>query len=320
MMTFRKELSLKLGQFWLFSLCLQPLLVAADTIVNVQTNLGEFKLELFEDKAPATVANFLANLEAGNYQFSMVHEVTAVSFIGGRYFYNTCSEGATPVPALPAIPVEETALENSNGSIAMVRSPDDPNSVGGEWLINLGNNQNRYLSGEEPIVFGEVVEGIDIANRIADAWRVAMDISPSVPTINYNGNEAVVCGFFTADNVIKVAMQVESIDPPVTTMAANVFDAASSMLNIKVDAGADGLLALSMLLQSTEPEVIVQVQPETVVLLAEALEGMATFSNSTNNLTIPELVIEGEVAYTNLVFHLTDPENLFFTLLSFSAL
>ena len=46
---------------------------------------------------------------------------------------------------------------------------------------------------------------------------------------------------------------------------------------------------------------------------------MATFDAATGNLTIPELVVDGQVAYTNLVFQLTDSENLFFTLQSFSA-
>jgi hypothetical protein len=62
--------------------------------------------------------------------------------------------------------------------------------------------------------------------------------------------------------------------------------------------------------------VIIQVQPETVTALTENVEGMSTFDATTNNLTIPALVINGQVAYSNMVFRLTDPEKLFFTLIS----
>ena len=292
--------------------------VEAATIVRVQTNLGEFELELFEDRAPATVGHFLANLEAGNYQFSMVHEVNNDSIFGGSYFFNVCSEGPVPVSPVSQIPIEQTGLENTNGSIALLRDPENPEQVGSSWTINLNNNTNLYTAGEEPVVFGEVTSGLVVANQIADAWVVPMNISPSVPTVNFDGNLNAVCGFFTADNVIKVAMTVESIDPPATE-AANSFDVESSMLNLKVDGGAEGLLSLSMLLQSMEPEVILQVQPETVTVLPEAVENMAVFDANTNALTIPELEVGGSVLYTNLVLVLTDAENLLFTLQSFST-
>jgi peptidyl-prolyl cis-trans isomerase A (cyclophilin A) len=299
----------------LLSVCLLPNSVLADTIVSVQTNLGNFTLELFEDKAPATVAHFLTHLEAGNYQFSMVHEATNTTITGGLYFYDSCSEGPVPVASVVPIPVENTGLENSTGSLAMVPLASDSSMVGGQWHINLGHNQNAFPPGQEPVVIGEVVEGIETANTIADAWRVPMNVSLSVPTVNYDGFQQVQCGLFTRDNVVKVAMDAVSVDPPGTSDAANVFDESSSMLNIKVDAGAEGLLAVSLMLQSTDP-VIIQAQPETVSVLTDAVDGIATFDGATGNLNIPELVIDGQVAYTDVLFRLTDAENLFFTLLS----
>lgn len=297
-------------------LLIQPVVSFAATIVSVQSNLGNFTLELYEDRAPATVAHFLANLEAGNYQFSMVHQVTQVWISGGQYFYNSCSEGPVVVPQLPSIPVEQTGLESSNGSIGMVRNVDTT-TVGSQWVINLGNNENTFPSGEEPVIFGEIIEGLETANIIADQWLVPMDVSPSVPTVNYN-LLAVNCALFNRDNVVKVAMQIVSVDEPGSEEPAAYFDDATSLLNLKVDAGSEGLLALSFQLQATDPDVVVQAQPETVVALTETVEGIATFDATSGELTIPELVIAGEVAYTNLVFTLTNQDSLLFTLQSFS--
>ncbi|HBJ89398.1 MAG TPA: hypothetical protein DD672_06965 [Gammaproteobacteria bacterium] len=304
---------------------LPPSALEAATIVNVQTNLGTFKLELFEDKAPATVAKFLANIEAGLYQFSMFHETGSTSVRGGLYFYNSCGEGPVPAPGITTIPLENTGLLNTTRTIAMVPTASDLNSVGSEWVINLGNNESIYPANAKPVVFGEVTEGLNTVDSIADAWRVPMDISPSVPTVNYGGIPVVQCGLFNAENVLKMAMQIESIDPPShgggggdggnTATATNYFDPATGLLNIKVDAGASGLLSLALRLESENP-IIIQAQPETVSTLTETEEGISTFDASTSNLTIPEIEISGQIAYRNVVFRLTDPENLFFTLIS----
>ena len=318
-----KITSFGVGRLCAWALCLQlpvSMPVLADTIVNVQSNLGEFKLELFEDKAPETVAHFLSNIEAGNYHFTMVHEVTSTIVFGGQYTYEECGEGPVLVPGVPSIPVESTGLTNIRRTIAMVRNQDDPTTVSGEWMINLGDNDLFFEADEKPIVFGEVIEGLSTVDAMADSWRVAMNVSLSVPTINYDGFVVVQCGLFTRDNVIKTSMQIESIDPPASTQAVNSFDPILQTLNIKVDAGASGLLSLSLLLQSSSPDFVVQVQPETVAVLTEAVEGMATFDAGSGNLTIPELSINDQVAYTNVVLLLTDAQNLFFTVQSAEGL
>lgn len=301
----------------LLSLALNSSLLYADTIVNVQSQLGNFKLELFEDIAPNGVAHFLANIEAGTYQFTMVHETTNTLITGGVYFYNDCSEGPVAATTLPQAVADEAVLDNNTRTIALARDVNDPTSLTAQWVINLGNNEAAF-GADAPLVIGEVIEGLSTVDDIADAWRVPMDISASVPTINYDGNLVVLCNTFNRDNVVKVAMQIESVDPPAED-AVNVFDTSSNSLEIKVDAGTEGLLGLSLQLQATEPEVIVQAQPETVVSLPEAIDGMATFDTETSQLTIPELSVDGTVQYTNLVFLLTDPDNLLFTLQSFST-
>ncbi len=317
-----------ISKFRLFSLgwqCIVTLLALllstttlAATIVNVQTNVGSFKLRLFEDKAPATVAQFLAHLEAGNYQFSMIHEVRNEYITGGLYTYESCYRGPVSVPALSTIPVEVTGLRNAAYTIAMARNPSDLSTIGGQWIINFIDNEGAYNQALKPVVFGEVIEGFSTLEEISDAWTVTMDVSLSVPTVNYYGVFFVNCSIFTRDNVIKTAMQLEIVDEPIAEYP-NVFDELSGSLNIKVDAGAAGLLALSLTLQSTVPSVILQAQPESVVLLPSPVEGIAIFDAVTGVLTIPEIAVNGIVVYLDLVFKLTDSESLLFTLQSFKT-
>ena len=295
--------------------CLQPLEITAATIVNVQTTLGNFRLELFEDKAPATVAHFLAHIEAGTYQFTMIHQVSNLIAAGGQYFYNSCSEGPVVVPGIGFIPAERTGLANTTSTIAMMRNLSDSSTVGSEWVINLGKNEAIYDANSKPVVFGEVVEGLDTVDQIVDSWRVPLDISPSVPTVNYDGNLIVDCSIFNRDNVIKTAMQVVSIDKPVTQISPIVFDPATAMLHIKVNAGSTGLFSLSLMLQSESPAIL-QVQPETVTTLNSTVGGMAIFDAGTGNLTLPDIVVNGQSAYSDVILRLTDTENLFFTLIS----
>jgi len=97
----------------------------------------------------------------------------------------------------------------------------------------------------------------------------------------------------------------------------NSFSAATGLLNIKLDAGASGLVAVSFAVIATEPEFVIQVLLDTVETLPNITYLMSTFSGSTGELIIPELVIDGVVAFRNLVFTLNDDDQLLFKLLSF---
>ncbi|GAB5501087.1 MAG: hypothetical protein PsegKO_33980 [Pseudohongiellaceae bacterium] len=302
-----------LPSFLILPLVLFTASAQGGTRVLVQSNLGEFTLELYDDEVPATVAQFLANLEAGTYQFTMLHFASPTLLAGGLFFYNSCSAGPVLAPTIATAPVESGQRQNSTRTIAMVPTTEDPGAIGSQWVINLGNNDSLYEPALRPIVFGEIVEGFSTADSIADLWRVPMNISPSVPTINYFGIEVVQCGLFNADNVVKAAMQVE---PPGADAAANTFEPESGLLTIKVNAGAAGLLQVSLQLQTAAPIPVLQVQPETVTPLLEAVDGMAQFDDGTGELLIPELSVAGEIAYRDLRLRLTDAENLFFTLLS----
>lgn len=286
----------------------------AATVVNVQTILGDFKIELYEDLAPNTVARFLSDIEAGTYHFSMIHYAANSFFVGGRYVFNSCAQGPEELNFPASIAAEETGLANTTGTFAMVRDQSNPQLLTGEYLVNLGNNTASSPS-TAPVVIGKVIEGLGNADRILDQWRVAMSISLSVPTVNYNGIYTVQCGFFTRDNLIQVSMSVESVDQG---EAVNNFDSASQRLQVKVDAGSEGLLSLAFTIVETAPEVIIQAIPETVTALTATVDGIASYDPVSETLTLPVLAVDGVATYSNMVFKLTDAAQLQFTLQSFT--
>jgi cyclophilin family peptidyl-prolyl cis-trans isomerase len=142
--------------------------LAADPRVELKTNRGLIVLELYPEKAPKTVANFLQYVKDGHYAGTTFHRVIDGFMIQGGGF----DKDMRQKPTRP--PVENEAgngLKNDVGTIAMARTPD-PHSASAQFFINLKNND--FLNYREPTpqgygytVFGKVVAGMDIVERIA---------------------------------------------------------------------------------------------------------------------------------------------------------
>ena len=140
--------------------------LAADPQVDVVTNLGKIRLELYPAKAPKTVANFLQYVRDGHYNGTIFHRVIPGFMIQGG--------GMTPnmvqKPTRPPIPIEsKNGLKNDIGSVAMART-SDPNSATAQFFINVKNNSFLDYPGQDGYgytVFGKVVDGMDVVNKIA---------------------------------------------------------------------------------------------------------------------------------------------------------
>lgn len=132
--------------------------------VTLSTTAGELTIELYPDKAPATVANFLDLVESGFYEGLVFHRVIAGFMIqtGG---YDGALEYRTP----PRQVVNESSngLANRRWSVAMARHAD-PDSAGSQFYINLFDNQHLDATAEAPgyTVFGQLVAGFDVAEDI----------------------------------------------------------------------------------------------------------------------------------------------------------
>jgi len=132
--------------------------------VTLSTTAGELTIEVYPDKAPATVANFLDLVESGFYEGLVFHRVIAGFMIqtGG---YDGALEYRTP----PRQVVNESSngLANRRWSVAMARHAD-PDSAGSQFYINLFDNQHLDATADAPgyTVFGQLVAGFDVAEDI----------------------------------------------------------------------------------------------------------------------------------------------------------
>lgn len=142
--------------------------LAAQPIVRIDTNLGSISLALYPDKAPKTVENFLFYAREGFYVGTIFHRVIPSFMIQGGGFDQALVQKPTNQPI-----INEAAngLKNEIGTIAMART-SDPHSATSQFFINVANNS--FLNYSSPTaqgygytVFGKVIEGMDIVNKIA---------------------------------------------------------------------------------------------------------------------------------------------------------
>lgn len=158
---------------WKFKLCaaiglsLWALMGVAQTAPQVlfKTSLGEFTVEVYPNKAPKTVDNFLRYVKDKHYDGTVFHRVMDGFMVQGGGFTADMKQKPTRAPvALEAM----NGLKNEIGTIAMART-SDPNSATSQFFINVVNNPG--LNAPQPdgygyTVFGKVVAGMDVVDKI----------------------------------------------------------------------------------------------------------------------------------------------------------
>ncbi|WP_148873645.1 peptidylprolyl isomerase B [Serratia marcescens] len=136
-------------------------------MVTFHTNHGDIVIKTFADKAPVTVENFLNYCRAGFYDNTIFHRVINGFMIQGGGFEPGMNQKATNA----AIKNEaNNGLKNTIGTLAMART-NDPHSATAQFFINVADNDFLNFRGENVqgwgyCVFAEVVEGIDVVNKI----------------------------------------------------------------------------------------------------------------------------------------------------------
>lgn len=135
--------------------------------VLLSTNVGDIELELYPQKAPVSVENFLSYVNSGFYNNTIFHRVISNFMIQGGGF----TEDMTQKQTQPSIKNEaDNGLSNDRGTIAMART-FDVNSATSQFFINVKNN--NYLNHSQRdfgyAVFGKVVSGMDVVDKIANA-------------------------------------------------------------------------------------------------------------------------------------------------------
>jgi peptidyl-prolyl cis-trans isomerase A (cyclophilin A) len=167
--------------------------VAAAPLIRIHTDLGVIEAELFADKAPATVANFLKYIDAGRYADGQFHRTVKVQPDNqpkNTVKIEVIQGGANPKfddQAWPAIPLErtrDTGLKHLDGTLSMARAgPDTATSdfficVGDQPELDFGGLRNP--DGQGFAAFGRVTKGLDIVKKIQTGPADGQKLTPPI--------------------------------------------------------------------------------------------------------------------------------------------
>ena len=163
-------------------------------MIKISTTFGEMTLELDADKAPKTVANFLEYVREGFYDGTIFHRVINNFMVQGGGFDTNMQQKATKAP------IENEAdngLKNEFGTIAMARTMD-PHSATAQFFINVSNNEflnhsGRNMQGWGYAVFGKVVEGAEVLEKIK-----------AVATTSKNGHQDVPVDEVIIESIVEL--------------------------------------------------------------------------------------------------------------------
>lgn len=148
-------------------------------VVEIVTDLGPITVELRPDRAPRTVANFLALVDERFYDGLVFHRVIAGFMVQAGGF----DADGNRRPAPRTVPNESVGgLPNERGTIAMART-SHPDSAGAQFYINMKDSTHLNASGEKPgyTVFGRVLAGLEVAEQIEAVPTDTIDGRPNVP-------------------------------------------------------------------------------------------------------------------------------------------
>jgi len=175
--------------FLLMAFLMLPVAAYASNVV-IETPLGNIELEMLEDDAPITVANFLQYVTEGNYENAFMHRLEKDFVIqGGGWVFN---EGATQVKTNQPIQ-NEFKVSNTRGTVAMAKLENQPNSATSQWFINLEDNSaNLDNQNGGFTVFARVVSGMEIVNAINELQIISGGPAfPKLPVINFTTGDTI---------------------------------------------------------------------------------------------------------------------------------
>jgi cyclophilin family peptidyl-prolyl cis-trans isomerase len=165
------------------ALAAEPAKKGGKPVVLLETSMGNIKVELYPDKAPITVKNFLAYVKEGHYDGLVFHRVIRDFMIQGGGFTSDMKEKH---PSRPPIKHEAgNGLKNDRGTVAMART-GVVDSATAQFFINVVNNDFLNHANETPqgfgyAVFGKVIEGLEVVDKIRSVPTVSARMFRDVP-------------------------------------------------------------------------------------------------------------------------------------------
>jgi peptidyl-prolyl cis-trans isomerase A (cyclophilin A) len=175
--------------------------VVAFDVAQGRTTFGTVTIALSPEKAPISVVNFLKYVRSGFYEGTVFHRVIPGFMIQGGGFTPALEEKPTEGPIRNEA---RNGLRNSRGTVAMARK-NDPDSADSQFFINLRDNHRLDwgIGGAGYAVFGQVIEGMDVAEKIA-----------TVPTATRGQHENVPQMAVVIRNVREVTVAAPAAAPP----------------------------------------------------------------------------------------------------------
>ncbi|EKO3573099.1 peptidylprolyl isomerase [Vibrio metschnikovii] len=151
-------------------------------MITLHTNFGDVKIQLNTEKAPETSANFLQYCRDGFYDNTLFHRVIDGFMIQGGGMTSGLREKASRAPIRNEA---NNGLSNKTGTLAMARTMD-PHSASSQFFINVNDNtfldfKSESRDGWGYCVFGEVIEGMDIVNKIKTVSTGSYGMHQDVP-------------------------------------------------------------------------------------------------------------------------------------------
>ncbi len=231
-------------------LCILPHKSEA-TVVEFQTVMGNFEVNLYDNTTPTTVANFLDYVNNGAYTSSIMHRFVPDFIVqGGGFSFNLI--WPAPVISSNAAITNEPEFSNLRGTIAMAKT-SLPDSATNQWFFNLGDNSaNLDLQNAGFTVFGEVVgNGMDVVDAIAALQRFNFG-SPfnELPLRSDNGgdpdatNLVIVTAVIISDTTVDSA-GIAGLNPTPNTL---ITQPPPALVTVGGGGGTIGVLMLFLLL------------------------------------------------------------------------
>ncbi len=151
-------------------------------MITLHTNFGDIKIQLNDEKAPETSANFLQYCRDGFYDNTLFHRVIDGFMVQGGGMTSGLVEKESRAPIKNEA---NNGLSNKAGTLAMARTME-PHSASSQFFINVNDNtfldfKSESLDGWGYCVFAEVVEGMDVVNKIKDVATGSMGMHQDVP-------------------------------------------------------------------------------------------------------------------------------------------
>ncbi len=298
-----------------------------EDVVCVDTNVGEFCMELLPEAAPKTVENFLNYVTSGRYDDTIVHR-SVPNFViqAGGYSSNPLGAGIQRDGTV----INEFSLSNSRGTVAMARLGGQVNSATSEWFVNLVNNAQLDSVDGGFTVFARIISGMSVVDAIGNLPRTNQQNSlgnafGELPLTDQDNDGLQADDLVLVHRVYVTDVIVDdagtdtgggdgSTDDGVTTTAT--YSAVLGTINLPVYIN-DTLYRVILARDFEASGVVFRVDTTRIYYLADVGQETATMDLDAGTLYVPSINVLGTIV-TDVEFKLVDYETLTFKLRSFT--